>query len=301
MGKPSVRMSRLRQRSASASSFRARKPADVGEAVLLGRHRAAVGQGEHLLRDRLRRAVSAALLADLDEVRVLGEAAGVEEEGLAVAVAQLPHAAQVLERDRLPAAGVVGDRHHHERHALAVCLQRPLEGGEVDVALEGVDLRRHPALGDDEVARLRLLDLHVGPRRVEVVVVGDDLSRLEQAVEEDALGGAALVGRDDVAEPGQVLDHVAEAEEGAAPRVGLVALHDRAPLRGRHRAGAGVGEEVDEHVLRPQAKDVVARLREGPLPVLAVGELDRLHRLDAERLDDRLEVQHGAPRSRGPV
>ena len=70
--------------------------------------------------------------------------------------------------------------------------------------LNGCERRGHAALGDDEVARLGPLDLDVGARRVEVVVVRDDLARLEHGVEEDALGGAALVGRDDVAEAGQV-------------------------------------------------------------------------------------------------
>ena len=45
----------------------------------------------------------------LDEPGVLGEPAGVEEERHAVAVADRPDAAQVVERDRLAAAGVVGD------------------------------------------------------------------------------------------------------------------------------------------------------------------------------------------------
>ena len=58
-------------------------------------------------------------LALLDEPRVLGEAAGVEEERLAVAVAERADAAQVLQRHRLAAAGVVRDRHHHQRHAVA--------------------------------------------------------------------------------------------------------------------------------------------------------------------------------------
>ena len=68
---------------------------------------------------------------------------------------------------------------------------------------------------------------------------------LQHRVEQDALGGASLVRRDDVREAGEVLDDVAEAVERAAARVRLVALHQRAPLRRRHRAGAGVGEQID--------------------------------------------------------
>ena len=120
------------------------------------------------------------------------------------------HAAQVLERDRLPAAGVVRHGDHHERHALAVlrraCARAPPRS---TLPLNGCDQRRHAPLGDHQVARLGLLDLDVGARRVEVVVVRDHVARLQHGVEQDPLGGAALVRRDHVAEARQVLDHVA--------------------------------------------------------------------------------------------
>ena len=176
------------------------------------------------------------------------------KNGLLVAVAQLAHAAQVLQRDRLPAAGVVGDGHHHERHALAVRSQRALERGEVDVALERV----HAATARGPRRSRGRAPRPPRPRCWRAscrsgCCWGRPRPASSTAVEQDALGGAALVRRDDVAEAGQVLDHVAEAVEGAAPGVRLVALHDRAPLRRRHRAGAGVGQQVDEHVLRAQA------------------------------------------------
>ena len=60
-------------------------------------------------------------------------------------------------------------------------------------------------LGDDEIERLGLLELDVGARRVEVGVVRDDLARLAGSWEEDPLGGAPLVRRDDVLEAGQSL------------------------------------------------------------------------------------------------
>jgi hypothetical protein len=110
------------------------------------------------------------------------------KNGLPVAVAERADAAQVLERDRLAAARVVGDGHHHERHAVAVLVERPLERLEVDVALERVHERRVAALGDHEVERLGALDLDVGARGVEVVVVRHHLARPQHRVEEDALG-----------------------------------------------------------------------------------------------------------------
>ena len=75
----------------------------------------------------------------------------------------------------------------------------------------------------------------------------------QDRVEQDALGRAPLVRRDDVAESGEVLHDRLEAVERAAAGVRLVALHQRAPLRRRHRAGPRVREQVDEHVVAAQA------------------------------------------------
>ena len=82
-------MSRFLQRWARSVVVQRQEAADVGHAVLLGAHRAAVGVAEHLLGDRQRRLIGVALFAQLDEPGVLGEAAGIEEEGDAVAMAQI--------------------------------------------------------------------------------------------------------------------------------------------------------------------------------------------------------------------
>ena len=112
-----------------------REPAaDVAHRVLLGRHRHAVGERGHLADDVGDAAGEVAGLAALDEVGVLGEAAGVEEQRDAVEVAQRAHAAQVLQRHRLAAAGVVGDGHEDHRDVLGG--EHELERVEVHVALE---------------------------------------------------------------------------------------------------------------------------------------------------------------------
>ena len=112
-------------------------------------------------------------------------------------------------------------------------------------------------------------------------------------MEEDALGGASLVRRDDVLEARELLHGVAEPVIGAAAGVRLVPLDERAPLRGRHRARAGVRQEVDEDVLRVQEKDVVAGLGDGLAPLVGSRRLDRLDGLDPEGLDDRAEFHEG--------
>ena len=119
-------------------------------------------------------------------------------------------------------------------------------------------------------------------------VVGDDVALLAHHPEEDALGGAALVGGDDVLVAGDVLHRVAEAVEAAAAGVAFVALHDRRPLVRGHGAGAGVGEQVDQHVVGAQQEKIVVRVAEQLLPLLAGGPADGFDALDAEGFDDGL-------------
>ena len=196
----------------------------------------------------------------LDEPRVLGEAAGVEEERLAVPVAERAHAAQVLERHRLAAAGVVGHRHHDQRHAVALASSsRRSSAPRSMLPLNGWIERRHAAFGDHQVARLGALDLDVGARRVEVVVVRHDVARAARTVWNRMRSAARpwCVGMM-CRKPVRSRDDVAEAVERPAAGVRLVALHQRAPLRRRHRAGARVGEQVDQDVVGVQQEDVVA-------------------------------------------
>ena len=148
--------------------------------------------------------------------------------------------------------------------------------------------------GEGRSSAMRPAELDVGAGGVEVAVVGDDVALLAHHREQDALGGAALVRRDDVLEAGDVVDRVVEVEVRRAAGVGLVAAHDAAPLVGAHRAGAAVGEQVDDHVFGAQREDVVAGVADHLLSLLGGGHLDLLDDLDAERLDDRLE--HGASR-----
>ena len=122
--------------------------------------------------------------------------------------------ADVGHADRLAAAGVVGDGDHRQRRVAGVLGQRPLQRVEVNVPLEGQDARRVASRRGGNVEGGRLAVLDVGPRRVEVGVVGHDVARLQQRAEEDALGRAPLVGGDDVLEAKQLglVNYVTTAE-----------------------------------------------------------------------------------------
>ena len=107
---PTVRRKAFRENQEIAALLRPvlvvhpQKAADVDQSVLLRAHRAAVRQAVHLAGDGRRGLALVAGLPQLDEVGVLGEAAGVQKERDAVAVAQHAGLAEVLHRDRLPAA-----------------------------------------------------------------------------------------------------------------------------------------------------------------------------------------------------
>ena len=174
--------------------------------------------------------------------------------------------AHVLHGDWLAATGVVGDGQHDQRDALAAdARDEGLERGDIHVAFEGVIEGGLAAFGDDEVDGFGADEFDVGAGGVEVGVVGDDVALLAGDAEEDALGGAALVGGDDVRVAEDVLHGVAEAIEAAAAGIALVAFHDGGPLMGGHGAGAGVGEEVDEDVVGREQEEVVVRRLSGVL------------------------------------
>jgi hypothetical protein len=260
---------------------------DVGEPVLLGRHRAAVGVGEHLAGDVSSRTVRESLLALLDEERVLRESTGVQIERDVMLSADLRDGPYVGHRDGLAPARVVGDGQHAHGDPLRAHFvdQRP-EGTDVHVAFEGVGLGGHETLGNGKVSRLRPRRLDVRSSRVEMRVVGHHVAGSTDGGEEDPLGRAALVRGDHVLEAEDLAHGALETVPRPTPRVRFVSPHHRSPLFGTHGACSGVRQEIDEHVVRAELERVVARLDEVLAPLRTRRHPDRLDDLDTERLDD---------------
>ena len=125
------------------------------------------------------------------------------------------------------------------------------------------------------------------------VLLGMTLSGPPSDAEQDLLGGATLVRGDDVREREQLLDRLEEHVPRRRAGVRLVAVLDRRPLVAAHRAGARVGQQVDEHVLGVDRKQVEAGRLERRLALVARGDADGLDGVDAERLDDRPREVHG--------
>ena len=117
-------------------------------------------------------------------------------------------------------------------------------------------------------------------------VVGNDVSFLAHHTEEDALGGAALVRRDDVGVSKDVLDGVAKLIEAAASGVTLIAFHHGGPLVRGHGSGARVGEEIDEDIVGAEKKEIVVGGAEKVFALGASRPANGFDAFDAEGFDD---------------
>jgi hypothetical protein len=118
--------------------------------------------------------------------------------------------------------------------------------------------------------------------------------------EQDLLRRPALVRGQDVPEREQAPHRRAEPAERGRSRVSFVAPLHAGPLLSRHRAGPGVGQQVDQHLLGPQLEQVVPRGGQGGRPLRPGGQPHRLDRVNAERLNDRPErlICHQRPSSK---
>ncbi len=155
--------------------------ADVDQGVFLGAHPGAVGQAEHLAGDIEHGGVRIASFPLVDEVGVLGEPAAVDEEGDLEFVVDLRHRADVGHRDRLSAAGVVGDGDRAKGDVLGPgLLDEGLQLLDVHVALEGMVTFRVEGVVDHQVGGTSAAGADVGVGGVEVHVRGDIVAGLYQ-------------------------------------------------------------------------------------------------------------------------
>ena len=250
----------------------AEQTSDVGEGVFLGRESAAVGEREHLLCDLFGGPSGVTGLLLFNEPRIFGETAGIEIEGEIVAAGDLTNRFDVGERNGLAAAGVIGDGDHDQGDvSRAFGFDQALQRRDIHVAFEGNLKLRVASRGQRQVDGFCAAKLDVGTRSVEVGVVGDDVSGFAEDSKENPLGGAALMGGDDIAEAHEIVNGGFETVETFATGVGFVAAHHGGPLLGRHGAGAGVGEKVDENVDGAELEEVVAGIFEQLLTLFGGG------------------------------
>ena len=63
-----------------------------------------------------------------------------------------------------------------------------------------------------------------------------------------------------MAKPGKILHHFFQPKETFASGIGLVSAHDSSPLFNRHRAGAGIGQQIQQHINGPKPEKIVSGL-----------------------------------------
>lgn len=261
-----------------------------GEAELAGGEVDQVEQvGDHPgdLPDAL---VGHARLADLDEVEVVLEQGCVQHGQNAVLLRQLGGRLHVLIGDGLAADQVRAGLQAQEGHLLRrLLLDAGLQLLKVDVALEGQVALGHQSLIFHQLLHMAAHAGDVGLGGGEVVVHDDAVARLDEAGGQDVLAGAALVRREAVGRPENLLQLVAHDEEGLAPGVGVVRVHRGGHLHVAHGVDAGVGEHIHEDVRVVELEGVEAggaHLRQ-TLP--GGQEVELLHHLDLVHLHgDRL-------------
>ncbi len=108
--------------------------------------------------------------------------------------------------------------------------------------------------------------------------------------EEEMLRSAPLMGGDDVLEVHQILHGRFEPVEARRAGIALIAGHHRAPLRRAHGRRATIGQQIDQHVIRMQLEQIVARIFQQSFALVSRGHADRLDRFDAEGFDNGLHL-----------
>ena len=88
------------------------------------------------------------------------------------------------------------------------------------------------ALRNHQVYRRRPGMFHVGAGRIKVGVVGNGLSCAADDREQNALRRPALVRRNDMGVPGELLHRGLKAVKAVAAGIGVIAAHHRRPLLG---------------------------------------------------------------------
>ena len=193
-----------------------------------------------------------------NEIGVLGKTAGVDEEGDLELPVGGSHGADIFQRHRLPAAGVVGNGNSAKRNVLhSGFLDESAQLGDVQVALEGMLESGIESGVCYQVSRSPAARPDVGIRGVEVHVGGHGHAGFDQQGAKDIFGGATLVGGYEIFESKDFLHGVGQSIIGPRSSIGFVALHDGGPLCLAHRPGARISQQVHENFFRTQRKKVV--------------------------------------------
>src|SRR5215472_13768447 len=133
-----------------------------------------------------------------------------------------------------------------------------------------------------QIDRLGAREFAVGPRGVEMHVVGDHVTFLAHDGKENALSRPSLVSGNDMLETCNGLNRLDETPKTGRPSVGFIATHHRRPLLSRHCPRTGIREEVNENVFGRYKEKIEPCVFQELLALLARGSPYPLHRFDAK-------------------
>ncbi len=150
--------------------------ADVDDGIFLGAHQESVRLVESGAGDLRHAHPFRRWIALFDEIAVLGVAGGVQHQWNPVAAQEFLRLPDVLQGDRLPAAGVVGDGEDHQGYPIrSLFFYESFQFLQIDVPFERVMAVRVEPFIDHQVDGLGTPNLHVGSGSVEMLVRRDDV------------------------------------------------------------------------------------------------------------------------------
>jgi len=162
-------------------------------------------------------------------------------------------------------------------------LERPLQFGRIHVPLEGMLLLREHRFIDDQVEGHAPLVKNIGARGIEMDVIGHQIALLEGDGKEQVLGGASLVGGNDMPEAEEGVDGLLKVVIIFAARIGFITHHHPGPLMVAHRRSAAVGEQIDVDTRSGEPEHIESRFTDELVALLAGGPAQGFDDLDPER------------------
>ena len=198
---------------------------------------------------------------------------------------QLLDGLRVGQRDGLPPGQIHRGGNADIRDALCpIKLDNLFQLDQIHIAFERMQALGVVRIGNDHVNKRTAGQLLVQPSGGEVHITRNDVARLDEGLRQQVLRAAALVGGHHVFVSVPLLDGGFKTVEASASGVGFVAHHHRGPLPVAHGGSAGIGEQIDINIVRPQQERVITGLANSLFSLGRAGNPDLLNHFDLERL-----------------
>ena len=297
-GQSAVGGKSLDQNQAIGDFFRQRivvhadKSADIHQSILFRAHRATVAERKNFLRNFFYGMIAKFRLAFLYQKTVFRKAAGIKKQRDVVFVEQLAHCPDVGQRYRLPAAGIVGDGHHHQWNFInAVHFDHFFQLFQIHIAFERVELLRVVCHVDHQIHRHTTVVFHICAGSIEMDVVGNDHPFFQNGGKQQVFRNTTLMGGDNMFEAKNIVDGLFKMIIIFAPGVGFIAEHHTGPLVIAHRRSAAIGQQINVNGICGNSEYVESRCADQLFAFFAGGAPDGFNNFNAEGFGRKLHHQ----------